>query len=197
MRKIIVLSFITLDGVMQAPGGPEEDISGGFMYGGWTVPYFDETVGKVMAKQMSTRSDLLLGRKTYDIFSSYWPNHETDWPGINEITKYVVSSTLTSPGWKNTVVLKNAKDIAAIKRQGESDLQVHGSSELIQTLMKHDLVDEYWLKIFPVTIGHGKRLFDQGTMPQAFKLTYSETTPSGIIVASYTRDGDIRTGSYS
>lgn len=197
MRKIIVLSFITLDGVMQAPGGPDEDAVGGFKYGGWTVPYFDDALGAIMTKQMSGGADLLLGRKTYEIFASYWPSHDNEWPGVNDITKYVVSSTLTSPNWKNTVVLKNAKDIAAIKRQGGPDLQVHGSSVLIQTLMKHDLVDEYWLKIFPVSIGHGKRLFDQGTMPQAFKLTYSETTPSGIIVASYTRDGAIRTGSYS
>lgn len=197
MRKIVVLSFITLDGVMQGPGGPEEDTSGGFTYGGWTVPYFDEALGEVMAKQMSNRSDLLLGRKTYEIFAAYWPQHEADWPGINDITKYVVSETLMTPKWQNTTVLKNAEEIATLKQQEGSDLQVHGSGNLIQTLLTRDLVDELWLKIFPVTVGSGKRMFGSGTIPGAFKLTESQTTKSGVIVASYSRDGNIKTGTFS
>lgn len=197
MRKIIVLSFITLDGVMQAPGGPEEDPSGGFTHGGWTVPYFDESAGAVMTKQMSGTYDLLLGRKTFEIFASYWPTHESDWPGINDKKKYVVSSTLTRHNWNNTVVLQHTDDIIALKNQEGPDLQVHGSSALIQTLFKHDLVDELWLKIFPVTIGSGKRLFGTGTIPAAFKLTESQTTKSGIIVASYSRAGEIKTGTFS
>jgi len=197
MRKIVVLSFITLDGVVQGPGGPEEDTSGGFTYGGWVTPYFDKALGEIMGKQMSGRSDLLLGRKTHEIFAAYWPQHEADWPGINDITKYVVSETLTAPEWKNTTVLKNAEEIAALKQQEGSDLQVHGSSHLIQTLLSHDLVDELWLKIFPVTVGAGKRLFGSGTMPKAFRLVDTTTTTSGVIVASYTRDGTIRTGSFS
>lgn len=166
------------------------------MYGGWTAPYFDDEAGKIMAKQMSGRSDLLLGRKTYEIFASYWPKHESEWPGINDVTKYAVSNTLTIPEWEHTVVLKNTDDIAALKKSDGPDLQVHGSGELIQSLMKHDLVDEFWLKIFPVTIGQGKKLFAEGTMPQAFKLIQNGITPSGIIIASYKRDGDVKTGSF-
>src|SRR3989344_8905041 len=158
MRKIIVLSFITLDGVMQAPGGPKEDVSGGFKYGGWTVPYFDEISGKLMGDQMKP-SDLLLGRKTYEIFASYWPHHEDDWPGIKTATKYVVSNTLTKADWKKSIILKNMNDIKKLKAQEGPNLQVYGSAHLIQTLLKHDLVDEMWLKIFPVILGEGKRLF--------------------------------------
>lgn len=195
MRKIIVLSFISLDGVMQAPGGPTEDTSGGFTYGGWTVPYFDELAGKIMSEQMKP-ADLLLGRKTFDIFSSYWPQHETDWPGINEVTKYVVSTTLTHSEWSNSVFLKNVEDIKKIKEQEGLNLQVHGSGNLIQTLLKNDLVDEMWLKIFPVTLGSGKRLFEQGTIPAAFTLVNSQVTPSGVIFASYKRSGPVKTGSF-
>lgn len=197
MRKITVLSFVTLDGVMQSPGGPQEDPSGGFTYGGWTVPYFDESAGAVMSKQMSGTYDLLLGKKTFEIFASYWPAHESDWPGINDKTKYVVSSTLTHHDWNNSVVLKHTDDIIALKNQEGPDLQVHGSSVLIQTLLKHNLVDELWLKIFPVTIGSGKRLFGNGTIPAAFKLIESQTTKSGVIVASYSRAGEIKTGTFS
>jgi dihydrofolate reductase len=193
MRKIIVLSFITLDGVMQAPGGPEEDTSGGFRYGGWTAPYFDEAAGKIMEKQMKP-ADLLLGRKTFDIFASYWPQHSQMWPGINEVTKYVLSNTLETSEWNNSVFLKSLADIQNLKNSEGSDLQVHGSGELIQLLLQNDLVDELWLKIFPLTLGEGKKLFASGTIPAAFTLTESSVTPSGIIIANYTRAGEVQTG---
>lgn len=196
MRKIIVLTFVTLDGVMQAPGGPQEDIDGGFKYGGWVVPHFDERSGAIMNEQMTPARDLLLGRRTYEIFASYWPTHESEWPGINSVTKYVVSTTLADSLWENTVFINNnvVDEIRRLKRQDGPDLQVHGSSKLLQTLFKHDLADELWLKIFPITLGLGKRLFGDGAIPAAFKLTHSETTPSGVIVASYARSGDVETG---
>jgi dihydrofolate reductase len=200
MRKIIVLSFITLDGIMQAPGGPQEDTSGGFKYGGWTVPYFqeDDFLGQAMSEQMGKPFDLLLGRKTFEIFASYWPQHENDWPGINDRTKYVVSDTLISHEWKNSVFLKGnvADEIKKLKQQDGPDLQVYGSGNLIQTLLEHDLVDEFWLKIFPVTLGMGKRLFDKGAIPAAFTLTESKTSPSGVIIASFKRGGEVKTGSF-
>lgn len=198
MRKLIVLTFITLDGVMQAPGGPEEDTSDDFKYGGWTVPYFDDALGKTMGEQMSKPSDLLLGRKTFEIFASYWPQHENEWPGVNTITKYVASKKLTKHDWKNSVFLKGdvVKEIKKLKKQNGSDIQVHGSSNLIQTLLKNDLVDEFWLKIFPVTIGTGKRLFGEGTIPRSFTLVASKTSPSGVIIATYKRAGDVKTGSF-
>lgn len=193
-----MLSFITLDGVMQAPGGPEEDTSGGFKHGGWTVPYFDEFAGKVMAEQMKEPSDLLLGRKTFEIFANYWPQHEDGWPGVNDATKYVVSNTLTSPAWKNSVVIKGdaVEEIKKLKQQGGPDLKVWGSSNLIQTLLKNDLVDELRLKTFPVTLGAGKRLFAEGTIPAAFRLTKTEISPSGVIFADYQRAGEVKTGSF-
>jgi dihydrofolate reductase len=193
MRKIIVLSFISLDGIMQAPGGPEEDTSGGFKYGGWVTPYFDEASGKIMEKQLKP-SDYLLGRKTFDIFASYWPEHNDFWPGINEGTKYVLSNTMKTSSWKNSVFLTSIDEIKKIKNSEGSDLQVHGSGELVQALLKHDLVDELWLKIFPITLHSGKRLFGEGTIPAAFALTDSNVTPSGIIVANYKRAGKVETG---
>lgn len=196
MRKIVVLSFISLDGVMQAPGGPEEDPSGGFKYGGWTVPYFDEKAGEVMGEQMAEEYDLLLGRKTYDIFASYWPTHINEWPQVNKIAKYVASKTLTNPTWENSVVLSDVEAIKKLKAEGEKMLQVHGSGKLIQTLMEHDLVDEFWLKIFPVTLGQGKKLFAEGTIPAAFTLEKSYATPSGIIVANYKRAGEVKIGPF-
>jgi dihydrofolate reductase len=196
MRKIIVLSFISLDGVMQAPGGPEEDTSGDFKYGGWTVPYFDEFAGKIMGKQMQGEYDLLLGRKTYDIFASYWPTHTQEWPQVNKITKYVVSTTLKTPTWENTVVINDVEGIKQLKGSQGSDLQVHGSGHMIQTLFHHDLVDELWLKIFPITLGKGKKLFDTGTIPAAFSVIETTVSPSGVIVASYKRAGDVKTGSF-
>ena len=198
MRKLIVLSFITLDGVMQAPGGPEEDTSNDFKYGGWTFPYFDEESGKIMSKQMSGKSDLLLGRKTFEIFASYWPEHANEWPGINEVTKYVASNTLSSSKWNNSVFLKGdiVSQIKKIKQENGPDIQVHGSGNLIQTLLKNDLVDELWLKIFPITLGKGKRLFDTGAIPANFKLIDAKITKKGVIFASYVRDGEVKTGSF-
>jgi dihydrofolate reductase len=196
MRKIIVLSFITLDGIMQAPGGPEEDTSSDFKYGGWTAPFFheaDEAAGEMMEKQMKS-ADLLLGRKTFDIFAGYWPEHADNWPGINDVTKYVMSNTMDRSDWKNSVFLKSVDDIKNLKNSEGSDIQIHGSGNLVQTLLKHDLVDELWLKIFPVTIGNGKRLFGEGTIPAAFKVTESLVTPNGVIFANYKRDGEVKTG---
>jgi len=193
MRKIIVLSFTTLDGVMQAPGGPEEDTSGGFKYGGWTAPYFGEEAGELMAKQMKS-ADLLLGRKTFEIFAGYWPGHADMWPGINDVTKYVMSSTMDKSDWNNSVFIRNVDDIKKLKDSDGSDIQVHGSGNLIQTLLKHDLVDELWLKTFPITLGQGKRLFGEGTIPAAFTLTESTVTPSGVIFANYQRAGEVKTG---
>jgi dihydrofolate reductase len=193
MRKIIVLSFITLDGVMQAPGGPEEDTSGGFKYGGWTAPYFDEMAAKVMEKQMKP-ADLLLGRKTFEIFASYWPQHASDWPGINDVTKYVLSETVEQSDWQNTVFIKSVDDIKELKKSEGSDLQVHGSGELVQLLLENDLVDELWLKIFPITLGEGKKLFGGGAIPAAFTLTENLVTPAGVIIANYKRAGDVKTG---
>jgi len=199
MRKLIVLSFITLDGVMQAPGGPEEDTSGGFKFGGWSVPYFDDFLGKTMSGQMDRPFDLLLGRKTYDIFASYWPRvtDETG-RGINEATKYVVSHRPVDTDWKTTVLI-DGDAVAKIKQLKAGDgpeLQVHGSGNLIQTLLKHDLVDELWLKTFPVVLGTGKRLFADGTMPAGLSVVESSVSPSGVVVASYARAGGVKTGSF-
>jgi dihydrofolate reductase len=196
MRKLIVLSFISLDGVMQAPGGPEEDTRGNFKYGGWTVPYFDDFLGQAMGEQMGSRPfDLLLGRKTFELFASYWPQHESP---INAATKYVVSNTLTKHAWNKSVFLNGdaVEQIKKLKQQDGPELQVHGSGNLIQTLLKHDLVDEFWLKIFPVTLGGGKRLFAEGTLPAAFKLSDGKVSPSGVIIANFARAGDVKTGSF-
>lgn len=198
MKKIIVLSFVSLDGVIQGPGGPTEDTSGNFTNGGWTVPYFDGFLGQVMTEQMSKPFDLLLGRKTFEVFASYWPEHQEEGPGINEATKYVASNTLTTHPWKKSVFLSGnvADKIRQLKGQAGPDLQVHGSSNLIQTLLMHDLVDEFWLKIFPVTLGTGKRLFDHGTLPASYTLVDSKSSPLGVIVATFQRAGEIKTGSF-
>jgi len=193
MRKIIVLSFLTLDGVLQGPGSPEEDTSGGFKYGGWIVPYIDEVFNKVLQKEMEP-SDLLLGRKTFDIWADHWPKHEDIWPGINDVTKYVMSATMEKSDWKNSVFLKSLADIKKLKDSDGSNIQVWGSGNLIQTLLKNDLVDELSLKIFPVTLGTGKKLFDNGPIPAAFTLTEGCITPSGVIIANYKRAGKVKTG---
>jgi len=198
MRKIIVLSMITLDGVMQAPGGPEEDSSGAFKYGGWTAPYGDEVYGKVVQKELKP-ADYLLGRKTFEIWADYWPEHGDFWPGINEGTKYVFSKSMkkTDPlvtGWKNSAVIKSLADIKKLKNSKGSDIQVWGSSELIQLLLKNDLVDELKLKIHPLTLGKGKKLFNNGTIPASFTLTKSIVTPGGVIIAYYARAGKVKTG---
>lgn len=199
MRKIIVLTFVTLDGIMQGPGGPTEDTSGNFTAGGWTFPYFDQALGEAMEAQMGQPFDLLLGRKTFEIFASYWPQHEEEGAGINQATKYVASNTLTSHEWNKSVFLKGniVDEIKQIKQQDGPDLQVHGSSNFIQTLLAHDLVDEFWLKIFPVTLGKGKRLFDTGTLPAAYTLVESHVTPSGVIIANFKRAGEVKTGSFA
>lgn len=194
MRKIIVLEFLTLDGVMQAPGGSEEDKAEGFKYGGWMGPYFEgEVGGKEMEKQMKKTSALLLGRKTYDIWVKFWPTHTETWPQVNKITKYVVSTTLKNPTWENTVVIDNIEELKKLKTSDGPDMQVYGSANLVQTLMENDLVDEFWLKIFPITLGSGKRLFEKGTIPAAFSLIESKVTPTGIIFASYKRAGEVKT----
>ncbi len=196
MRKVIVLTFVTMDNVMQAPGGPTEDPSGGFAYGGWLVPYFDEFLGNIMGEQMGKPFDLLLGRKTFEIFASYWPQHVDEGPGINNATKYVASNTLISHDWSKSVFLKGnvADEVKKLKQQNGPDLQVHGSANFIQTLLKHDLIDELWLKIFPITLGTGKRLFAEGTIPAAFKVSDSKVSPSGVIVANFVRAGEVKTG---
>lgn len=199
MRKIIVLTFLTLDGVMQAPGGPGEDDSGGFTYGGWTVPYFDEFLGTVMTEQMSKPFDLLLGRKTFELFASYWPYHEDEGSGINNATKYVASNTLSTHEWKKSVFLKGnvLDEIKKLKQHDGPDLQVHGSWNLLQTLLEHDVVDEFWLKIFPVTLGMGKRLFDAGTFPASYSLVESRTSPLGVMIVTFKRAGEVKTGSFA
>ncbi|HEX2394855.1 MAG TPA: dihydrofolate reductase family protein [Bacteroidales bacterium] len=150
-----------------------------------------------MGEQMSKQSDLLLGRKTYEIFASYWPDHENEWPGINEVTKYVASNTISRGGWNNTVFLNGniEEKIRNLKQQDGTDLQVHGSANFIQTLLKHDLVDEFWLKIFPITLGKGKRLFETGAIPANFTLLEYKVSPGGVLIASYARDGAVKTGS--
>ena len=190
--------MITLDGVMQAPGGPEEDKSGGFKYGGWVAPYSDEVYGKVVQKELKP-ADYLLGRKTFEIWADYWPEHGDFWPGINEGTKYVFSKSMKKSdpivtGWKNSVVIKNLADIKKLKNSKGSDIQVWGSGELVQLLLKNDLVDELRLKIHPLTLGKGKKLFDNGTIPAAFTLIESIVTPSGVIIANYKRAGKVKTG---
>ena len=172
--------MISLDGVMQAPGGPEEDTSGGFKLGGWTAPYGDEVGAKVFEKLMQP-ADLLLGRKTFEIWVEYWPKHADSWPGINDVTKYVVSNTMDASDWKNTIFLKSLEDIQNLKKTEGSDIKVWGSSELVQLLLENDLVDELWLVTYPVTLGSGKKLFQEGTMPAAFTLVENTVTPSGVI----------------
>lgn len=196
MRKIIALEFLSLDGVMQAPGGPEEDTSGGFKYGGWTFPYFDESTGKVMEEQMAGEYDLLLGRVTYDIFAGYWPEHSNEWPQVNKITKYVVSNSLKDTSWENSKILKGADDVKKLKEEDGPPLQIYGSGNLLQTLLKENLVDELWLKIFPVTLGNGKKLFAEGTIPEAWKLLDGKVFPNGLIVVNYKREGEVKTGSF-
>jgi dihydrofolate reductase len=201
MRKIVVLSFVSLDGVMQAPGGPGEDTAGGFAYGGWTAPYADEFSGNLMAEQMSEPFDLLLGRKTYELFAGFWPKQDPESLAnvpFNKATKYVVSRSSPKLEWETSVLIDGdvVPKLEGLKQQDGTMLQVHGSGDLVQTLLKHDLVDELWLKIFPVTLATGKRLFAGGTLPAAFELIDSRTTPHGVIFANYKRAGEVQTGSF-
>ena len=194
MRKIIVTEMITLDGVMQGPGGAEEDTAEGFKYGGWSAPYGDEVGGKVVQKQLAQTADYLLGRKTFDIWSAFWPHHADIWPGINEGTKYVMSRTAKKTDWKNTVFIDSLEDIKKVKNGDGADIQVWGSSQVVQLLLKNDLVDELRLKIYPVTLGTGKKLFGDGMIPAAFTLVESLATPTGVIIANYKRAGEVKTG---
>ena len=195
MRKIIVLEHISLDGVIQGPGGPEEDTSGGFPYGGWIGSYADEIVGTALRKKMNSPFDLLVGRTTFEIWEPYWPQHADAWPGVNTATKYIVSNTRTSSQWQPSVFLNGdiADKVAKIKGQPGPDLNVWGSGNLLQTLIKHDLVDTFWLMIYPITLGSGKRLFADGTIPAAFKVTESIVGSNGVIVVNYERAGAIPT----
>jgi dihydrofolate reductase len=198
MRKIIVLSMMSLDGVIQSPGGPKEDTSGGFKLGGWVAPQSDNTYDNVVREELKP-ADYLLGRKTYSIWADYWPKHGGFWPGINDGMKYVVSRKLKKndkmvTGWKNSAVLRNAADIKKLKKTKGADLQVWGSSEIVHLLFKNDLVDELRLKIHPLILGKGKNLFDKGSFPANFELTESIVTTRGVIIACYKRSGKIKTG---
>src|SRR5215467_1941643 len=196
MRKVIVLEFMTLDGVIQAGGGPEEDTSGGFAYGGWQAPYSDDVLGTTINRQMTMPFDLLLGRTTFEIWAAYWPHHADQWPGVMTATKYVASNTMTAHTWQPSVFLGGdiVEKVNTIKQTPGPDLHVYGSANLVQTLMKHDVVDEFWLKIHPLTLGSGKRLFAEGTIPTAFKVTESTVCLNGVIFVNYERAGAIATG---
>jgi dihydrofolate reductase len=200
MRRLITSTFLTLDGVMQAPGGPEEDDSGGFAYGGWSVNYWDELMGQVMGEAMSVPFDLLLGRRTYDIFAAYWPAapDEAGAKPLNDATKYVASRSHPTLGWGPSVLIEGdaAKGVATLKEGDGPELQVHGSGNLIQTLLRHDLVDEYRLWVFPLVIGSGKRLFSDGTVPAGLKVVDTRISTTGVTIGTYEPAGEIVTGSF-
>lgn len=197
MRKIIVLEHISMDGVIQAPGGPEEDTSGGFAYGGWIGSFSDDALDTALSKQMNSPFDLLLGRTTFEIWEPYWPRHTDIWPGASTATKYVASNTRTSSEWQPSVFLSGdiAQKVAELKQQPGPDLHVWGSGNLLQTLIQQDLVDTFWLMIYPLTLGAGKRLFAGGAIPAAFHVTDGIVTPSGVLVVNYERAGAITTRS--
>jgi dihydrofolate reductase len=205
MRKIVANTFVTLDGVMQAPGGPEEDPTGGFKYGGWSVNYWDDMMAKTIIELIGKPFDLLLGRRTYEIFAAHWPFVKNDPDKLNAMAadklngarKYVVSKTLAKADWENSTLITSevAKEISRLKKQDGPEIQVHGSADLIQTLLKHDLIDEFHVWIFPLTVGGGKRLFGEGTMPAGFKQVDCKISTTGVIIATYVRDGEVRTGS--
>jgi dihydrofolate reductase len=203
MRKLVVTTFLTLDGVMQAPGGPEEDPSGGFAYGGWLVPYDDEDFGRQMVEWFSGAEDFLLGRFTYETFAGYWPRVPIDdnpiARALNTLPKHVASRTLDQVDWENSQLIKGdvVDAVTALKQDDGGELQVHGSAGLIQTLLTNDLVDELRLIVFPVVVGTGKRLFDHGTVPAAMRLTSSSTTSTGAVILSYERAGDLQTGTFA
>jgi dihydrofolate reductase len=201
MRELVVSTFLTLDGVMQAPGGPEEDDSGGFAYGGWSVNYWDDMMGEAMGDFMGKPFDLVLGRRTYDIFAAYWPNapEEAGAKPLNDATKYVASRGRPSLEWDTSVLIEGdaAEGIAALKSGDGPELQVHGSGDLIQTLIRHGLVDRYHLWVFPVVIGSGKRLFANGTVPSGLKLVESKISTTGVVIGTYEPAGEIVTGSFA
>ena len=196
MRKITVLEHITLDGVIQGGGGPDEDTSNGFAYGGWCAPFDDDVIGVEVKKMLDMPIDLLLGRKTFDIWAAFWPQHGDIWPRVNTATKYVASNTMTSSEWQPSVILNGdvAKKVAELKQGSGPDLHIWGSGNLLQTLMKHDLVDKFWLMIYPITLGQGKKLFAEGTIPVAFKLTETVVGSTGVILVNYERAGEVQTG---
>src|SRR5918999_2737399 len=201
MRKLVVNTFVSLDGVMQAPGGPEEDPSGGFEHGVWSVNYWDDSMGARMSRAFETQFDLLLGRKTYEIFAAHWP-HVRDQPGaaeLNSARKYVASRTLDSVEWENSTLLEGdvAEAVARIKEEDGPEIQVHGSSDLIQTLLKADLVEELRLMIFPLVLGTGKRLFGDGAVPAGLKLAESTTSTTGVLIARYERAKLLEPGSFA
>lgn len=199
MRKIIVQEMITIDGVMQAPGGQEEDISGGFEYGGWVVPYFsagtDAAFDAIMEKWMQS-TDILLGKNTFQIFEPYWPQHAEDWPGVNEVNKYVLSTSLNHSDWQNTVFLKSIDDVINLKTAEGGDIRVHGSATLVQTLFQHDLVDELYLLTFPIVLGKGKRLFNERSVPKAFQLVDHAVAANGVFFSHYQKVGEVQTGTF-
>ncbi len=193
MRKIIVFSMLTLDGVIQAPGGPTEDESGSFKYGGWTAPYGDETYSKVVQEETKPAS-YLLGRKTFEIWERYWPQHKDYWPGINEGHKYILSATRKQSDWKNTHFITTVSEIPALKQSDGPEIHVWGSSELVHFLLSNDLVDELRLKIHPVLLGEGKRLFDTAAVPGSYTLDEHIVTSTGVIIGRYVRSGKVKTG---
>ncbi|MGQ3300767.1 dihydrofolate reductase family protein [Reyranella sp.] len=202
MRKIVAGAFVSLDGVMQAPGGPEEDPTGGFEHGGWTVPYWDGPMGQFMDACFSQPFDLLLGRKTYEIFAAHWPFVGEDDPigrVFNEVTKYVATSSAVSLGWTNSVALEGdvAAEVARLKQGDGPVLLTQGSSVLLQTLLAHDLIDEFRLLTFPLVLGHGKKLFGPGTKPGALKLTESKVSTTGVTMGVYAREGSVKSGSFA
>lgn len=202
MRRLLVNTFLTLDGVMQAPGGPEEDPTGGFTHGGWSVNYWDEGMEQVMGESLAKPFDLLLGRKTYEIFAAHWPHVPDDDPAgkaLNGARKYVASRTLTRADWQNSTLLSGdvAEQVAALKRQEGPEIQVHGSSNLLQTLIRSDLVDRFCLWVFPVVVGAGKRLFAEGTVPRGLKLTDSRRMAKGVVMSTYEPAGAIQHGSFA
>jgi dihydrofolate reductase len=200
MRQLIVNTFLTVDGVMQAPGGPEEDPSGGFEHGGWSFGYWDEQMQTVMGESMSKPFDLVLGRKTYEIFAAHWPH--SDDPGaeiLNNATKHVASTTRTELEWQNSKLIEGEvpDGVGALKQQDGPELQVHGSANLIQTLLEHGLIDEFRLWIFPLVLGKGKRLFDGGTLPAGLELASSQVSSTGVIMATYRSGAEIKYGSFA
>jgi dihydrofolate reductase len=200
MRKLVVQTMVTLDGVMQAPGGPEEDPTGGFAYGGWSVPYFDDVLGEIIGEAMAQPFDLVLGRRTYEIFAAHWPYDEGPIADrINGAAKHVASTTLERVEWQNSFLIEGdvPAAVAKLKQEDGPELQVHGSSGLIQTLLAADLVDELRLSIFPVVLGPGKRLFGDGVVPAAFELADSRTSTTGVLVGTYRKAGEPRTGSFA
>ncbi len=200
MRKVIAGVFLSLDGVMQAPGGPEEDPTRGFGHGGWTFPYWDDVMGQSMGEIFGGPFDLLIGRKTYEIFAAHWPALENDpiADTFNRVTKYVATTSREPLAWKNSVALNSpAADVAKLKQQDGPTLLIQGSSQLIQTLLHGDLIDELRLMVFPLVLGTGKRLFGEGTIPRALKLVDTKPSTTGVVISTYQRGGDIQTGSFA